>query len=251
MFFEEEGLSPVLLNVLSFNGPVSRAARNTLQHHAALSIRLESDTTITINGTAHRLTGENVSYFPPDTPYTRESRNDRMIVFHFSLPATPAEFVSITPGEFGRMAELAQEAYRSFWGREPGGRYRASACFYTLLALLREGSAAHGVPDPTGVAVRYIARRLQDPTLTVREVAEAAYVSEVYLRTLFRRRFGCSPKAYLTRERVAYACTLLESGFYTVEECAGRSGFADPKNFATVIKQQTGRSPSAWRHGKG
>lgn len=250
MFFEEEGLSPTLLNILYFNGPMPRAARNTLQHYAALSVRLESDTTITIGGVKHRLTGENVSYFPPDSSYTRQSRNDRMIVFHFTLPAAPAEFVSIAPAEFDRVAELAQEAYRSFLGREPGSRYRAAACFYSLLGLLREGCAAHAIPNPTDVAVRYIARRLQDPTLTVREVAAAAYVSEVHLRTLFRRRFGCSPKTYLTRERVEHACPLLGSGFYTVEECARRSGFADPKNFATVIKRQTGRTPSAWRHGR-
>jgi AraC-like DNA-binding protein len=81
-------------------------------------------------------------------------------------------------------------------------------------------------------------------------MAAAAYVSEVHLRTLFRKHLGCSPKVYLTRERLAYARSLLESGFYPVEECARRAGFGDPKNFATVMKRETGRPPSAWRQSK-
>ena len=35
-----------------------------------------------------------------------------------------------------------------------------------------------------------------------------------------------------------------------LEECARRAGFGDPKNFATVMKRETGRPPSAWRQSK-
>ena len=58
MFFEEDGLLPQLREVLYFDFPVVRMS-NTLHHHAALTVRLESDTTITIGGKRHRLTGEN------------------------------------------------------------------------------------------------------------------------------------------------------------------------------------------------
>jgi AraC-like DNA-binding protein len=250
MFFEEDGLLPQLSEVLYFDFPVVRMS-HTLHHHAALTVRLESDTTITIGGKRHRLTGENACYFPPDTPYVRESVKDKMIVFHFTLPAAvPAAFATRSLSDFPRIATLAWEAYRAFSEKLAGYYYRASACFFEILSLLREAQTVSCEQEPFHAAVQYIARHLSDPELTVRRMAAAAYVSEVHLRTLFRKHLGCSPKVYLTRERLAYARSLLESGFYPVEECARRAGFGDPKNFATVMKRETGRPPSAWRQSK-
>lgn len=250
MFFEEDGLLPQLREVLYFDFPVVRIS-NTLHRHAALTVRLESDTTITTQGKRHRLTGENVCYFPPDTPYVRESVCDRMIVFHFTLQGeAPAEFATLSVPGFARIAELAKQAWRAFSNKKEGYSYRANACFFEILAILREEQSVLAERDPFDAAVQYVARHLSDPELTVHEIAAACYVSEVHLRTLFRRRLGCSPKAYLTRERVAYARSLLESGFYPVEECARRAGFGDPKNFATVMKRETGLPPSAFRKRK-
>lgn len=247
MFFEEEGLSPCLREVLYFDFPVVRMS-HVLHRHAALTVRLESDTTITTQGKRHRLAGENVCYFPPDTPYVRESVRDRMIVFHFTLPGeAPAEFATLTLPGFARIAELAKQAFHAFSEKKAGYYYRASACFFEILSLLRAASRERDAHEPLETAVQYIARHLSEPELTVREIAAACYVSEVHLRTLFHRRIGCSPKAYLTGQRLAYARSLLESGFYPVEECGRRAGFGDPKNFATVMKRETGLSPSAFR----
>lgn len=249
MFFAKEGLCPDLQQVLYFEYPAVRMA-NTLQHYAALSVRLESDTTITIGGERHRLVGENVCYFPPDTPYVRDSRIDRMIVFHFTMPPpVPAEFFTFTPHSFAPVADLARTAYAIYRARARGYHYRASACFFELLALLQDAYADAARPDPTEEAVRYIARHLTEAELCVRAVARAAFVSEVHLRTLFHRRFGCSPKEYLLREKLTYARSLLESGFYTVAECARRAGFADVRGFATIMKRETGKTPSAWKRG--
>ncbi|MBQ8351325.1 MAG: helix-turn-helix transcriptional regulator [Clostridia bacterium] len=247
MFFEEEGLLPRLQEVLYFDFPVVRMS-HVLHRHAALTVRLESDTTITTQGKRYRLSGENVCYFPPDTPYVRESVRDRMIVFHFTLPeGAPEEFATLSVPGFARIAELAKEAHRAFSEKKAGYYYRANACFFEILSLLREEQTVHTANRPIDEAVRYVARHLSDAELTVSAIAATAYVSEVHLRTLFHRHLGCSPKAYITRQRLAYARSLLESGFYTVEECARRAGFGDPKNFAVVMKRETGRSPSAWR----
>ena len=246
MLFEREQVAARLLDVLQFDFPVEHTV-HTLRGYAALSVRLESDTVVTLAGQSHRLTGQNVAYFPPDARYERASRCDRMIVFHFVAEDLPRDFAVFTPRDFAPIAALAEDAYAAAAEKRTGWYYRASACFYELLAALRAAYTEQAPPDAAERAVRYMEQHFKEHTLTVAEVARHVYVSEVHLRTLFHRRVGMAPKAYLTALRIAHARTLLESGFYSVEECAARAGFGDPKNFAVAVRQKTGRTPSELR----
>ena len=97
-------------------------------------------------------------------------------------------------------------------------------------------------------ALAFIARECFRPDLTVSEIAHELYVSEVYLRRLFREAYGCSPKRYILQRRLDRAVSLLETRYYTVTEVAELSGFADPRHFSTVFKKEFGSSPSAYKY---
>jgi two-component system response regulator YesN len=79
-------------------------------------------------------------------------------------------------------------------------------------------------------------------------LAALSDMSDTYFRRLFLEVFGERPLDYLNKLRVSYACELLTSGYYTVSEVAGRSGFPDPKYFSTVFKRITGESPTEFKN---
>lgn len=85
--------------------------------------------------------------------------------------------------------------------------------------------------------VAYMKEHLDDPDLTVRDCAKAAFISEVYFRRLFRAAYGCAPQAYLIRLRIARAVGLMSGGYYSIKEVATLSGYRDYKYFSTEFKR--------------
>jgi AraC-like DNA-binding protein len=92
-----------------------------------------------------------------------------------------------------------------------------------------------------------IERRLADPELKVADLAEAIYVSEVYLRKLFRGALHMGPVEFVRRRRVDQAATLLRTTNQSIKEIARRCGFRDVPFFYRVFRQLTGTTPLRYR----
>ena len=84
---------------------------------------------------------------------------------------------------------------------------------------------------------------------TVKEVAEAAAVSQRHLERVFFEVCGLSPMAYLLELRLRHASLLLRGTSKTVAEIAGECGFEDPSYFARVFKRKYGAPPNQCRQG--
>lgn len=93
-------------------------------------------------------------------------------------------------------------------------------------------------------AKRYIKENCGNAELTVTDIADSLNISAVYLRRLFARYEGMSPKEYLQKHRSKTACTYLSVGGYSVREVALQSGFRDEKYFSIAFKRVVGVSPS-------
>ena len=85
---------------------------------------------------------------------------------------------------------------------------------------------------------------------TVKEVAEAAAVSQRHLERVFFEVCGLSPMAYLLELRLRHASLLLRGTSKTVAEIAGECGFEDPSYFARVFKRKYGAPPNQCRNAK-
>lgn len=83
--------------------------------------------------------------------------------------------------------------------------------------------------------------------LTVEYLASLCGISSVYFRKIFASRFGMSPKEYIIRRRIDYACTLLRAGDFSVGEVALLCGYAEPCHFSREFTRLVGTSPSKWR----
>ena len=86
--------------------------------------------------------------------------------------------------------------------------------------------------------------------LTLEELAAKNNVSISYLKLLFKKYAGVSPKGYYTRLRLHHAAELLEKGI-PISEISDRMSFSSPNYFSEFFKRNTGLSPSEFKKGNG
>ncbi|MEU9116045.1 helix-turn-helix domain-containing protein [Streptomyces sp. NPDC048483] len=103
------------------------------------------------------------------------------------------------------------------------------------------------VPDASLAPVLAWAQQHLDTPLTVADLARHAAVSQATLHRRFRAQLGTTPLAWLTGERIALACRLIERGEQRLDMVARRSGLGTAANLRAHLRRETGLSPSSYR----
>ncbi|MET7488984.1 helix-turn-helix domain-containing protein [Streptomyces sp. NPDC005538] len=103
------------------------------------------------------------------------------------------------------------------------------------------------VPDESLAPLLAWARERLGEPLTVGELAGRAAVSPATLHRRFRAQLGTTPLAWLTGERVALACRLIERGEERLDVVAAHCGLGTGANLRVRLRRETGLSPSAYR----
>lgn len=103
------------------------------------------------------------------------------------------------------------------------------------------------ITDESLAPVLAWAQERLDAPLTVADLAARASVSQATLHRRFRAELGTTPLAWLTGERVALACRLIERGESRLEVVARRSGLGTAANLRAVMRRVTGLAPSEYR----
>ncbi|PWG10460.1 AraC family transcriptional regulator [Streptomyces sp. V2] len=103
------------------------------------------------------------------------------------------------------------------------------------------------VPDASLAPLLEWAQDRLDTPLTVAGLAARACVSPATLHRRFRAQLGTTPLAWLTSERVALACRLIERGEERLDVVAARAGLGTAANLRARVRHATGLSPSAYR----
>ncbi|MET8575997.1 helix-turn-helix domain-containing protein [Streptomyces sp. NPDC005012] len=103
------------------------------------------------------------------------------------------------------------------------------------------------VPDESLAPVLAWAQERLDSPLTVSSLAARAAVSPATLHRRFQAQLGTTPLAWLTGERLALACRLIERGESRFEVVARRSGLGTAAHLRTLMRRETGITPSAYR----
>ena len=110
--------------------------------------------------------------------------------------------------------------------------------------LSQEADAQKDVLAPV---MRYLEEHYADPQLSGTVLAEQGRISEVYLRQLFRARFGIAPKQYVMELRMQKARLMLEQESGTVGDVAAACGFAAMHHFCRTFKALVGQTPTDYR----
>jgi AraC family transcriptional regulator len=154
------------------------------------------------------------------------------------------------------LVEAMHELARLDAHRPPGWRLlgRAGVVRVLMHLVLHHGGAFRPVapsaslPARLAPALAMIERDLAGGAIRIGDLAAAAGVSAVHLRTLFRRTTGRSPHRYVQSRRIALACRLLrEEEAVPVGSIAERVGLSEPRVFHRLFKAFTGTTPGRWR----
>lgn len=103
------------------------------------------------------------------------------------------------------------------------------------------------LPDESLAPVLAWAHERLDTPLTVSDLATRAAVSPATLHRRFQAQLGTTPLRWLTGERLALACRLIERGESRFEVVARRSGLGTAANLRTLMRRETGITPSAYQ----
>ena len=95
--------------------------------------------------------------------------------------------------------------------------------------------------------IAYVNRHFTESDMSVRQIAEAVFISPTYLSAFFKSRTGSTIGQYIRDVRIRYAVYLLEEKRDNVLEVAGKCGYADANYFAKAFKKEKGVSPSEYR----
>jgi AraC family transcriptional activator FtrA len=103
------------------------------------------------------------------------------------------------------------------------------------------------VPDTSLAPVLAWAQERLNQPLTIADLAIRAAVSPATLHRRFGAQLGTTPLAWLTNERVALACRLIERGEPRLDMVARLSGLGTASNLRAQLRRRTGLSPTAYR----
>ncbi|MFE6775174.1 helix-turn-helix domain-containing protein [Streptomyces sp. NPDC057702] len=138
--------------------------------------------------------------------------------------------------------------------RDHGARVANAVSRRLVFAAHRDGGQRQFVELPVppapqaGLApVLDWARAHLDEPLTVADLATRAAVSQATLHRWFQAQLGTTPLSWLTAERVALACRLIERGEPSLDRVARLSGLGTGANLRDRLRRATGLSPAAYR----
>ena len=138
--------------------------------------------------------------------------------------------------------------------RDHGAEIANSVSRRLVFAAHRDGGQRQFVerpmPDLPGESLAPVlswAQERLDSPLTIADLAARAAVSPATLHRRFRTQLGTTPLMWLTGERLALACRLIERGESRFEVVARQSGLGTAANLRTLMRRETGITPSAYR----
>ena len=160
-------------------------------------------------------------------------------------PDMHSEFVEITKmlREYVRSIKTHTTSSVSFF--ESTSRFSAF-----IMRLLRESRATDNISTSTGAkAYRAIVELMHEEVcsnLPLEEFAKKSFISVSYIKKLFSRYAGISPKSYYTNLRVQEAQKMLASDI-SVSDIAEKLNFSSASYFTLFFKNHTGVTPIQYR----
>jgi len=174
------------------------------------------------------------------------------VVATFPLPlGVPLTWSSDSP-----LASALSRWAKAYASSAPGSPGSRSAELYHFLTLLKD----HARPvSNTGLGFdrlaplwRYVDDHLDDPQLSVDDLARVVHVSSRHLCGLFARAGHVAPYQYLRQRRIARARELLvERRDWGVKEVSYHVGYRDPSHFIYAFRQLVGQTPDQYRRSGG
>ena len=113
----------------------------------------------------------------------------------------------------------------------------------TLLKEIRRGGLP---PSRLRRACDYMVSRLGED-VSLQEVAASVELSTGHFSTAFKQSSGVTPHAWMRRQRIDRAKTLLHDANLNLTQIAIILGYANQSSLGVAFKRETGVTPTQWR----
>lgn len=155
--------------------------------------------------------------------------------------------------DFRYSFNIARGVYKSL--SASGLDFEESACRIKafLLRIAKNKSGLTEYSSETALAYRkaasYMAENVKS-NLTVKEIADKNYISQSYLKYLFKKHAGTSPKQYYNHLQIQHAKERLSNGD-SISEIAEDMNFSSVNYFFFFYKKHTGATPLQHKNSRG
>ncbi|RAV21419.1 helix-turn-helix domain-containing protein [Paenibacillus contaminans] len=115
-----------------------------------------------------------------------------------------------------------------------------------LIRHLKEENVSFTDHPEVNRVIQYMLEHYKE-NIKIADLAKLVAINGDYLSTVFGKKTGLTPIAYLQNIRIEQAKRLLLHAKLSVEEIAFQTGFADDAYFIKVFKRMVGQTPSSFR----
>jgi AraC-like DNA-binding protein len=151
----------------------------------------------------------------------------------------PPPITLLPPAERQAAASRFRELTDIFEGfsRWRSAELEALAQYLLLRAAEHWRGAADRVPPARMERIVQFVRENLTSEMSRARIAGAFHLTPGHVNHIFRKELGCTPSAFINRERCQRACWLLENEGVSVKEAAYAVGYRDPAYFSRVFRR--------------
>lgn len=247
MFLDIIGTNIEILSVFELSWDKRTAALSDRRPYDAISIRLKGNADFIVGDKKYHASTGDITYVPAYLQYALNAATDEHIyVIHFNSPNKGKEIEVFTPKNEKLFIDLFRKAHEISTNKLPGYVFALTSTFYKILEQMcvQNNDEQFSVLKNFNYALEYLHLNYTNESLTVKQLADIAYMSETYFRKIFFQNLNTTPLKYICELRLSLADELLASKYYNISEISQMCGFSDPKYFSTVYKKMRGIPPS-------
>ena len=166
------------------------------------------------------------------------------IFFQADRPVANKAFV-MDASENDRIEHLFKKAFTTWVAKEEGYYHKCIALLYNIFAELEKKSYVSGESYlKIKPALDMIHNSFLHKTPSIEELSELCGISESYLKQLFKKKYGISPKKYMIQLKINHACDLLRLERYSISQIAELCNYSDVYFFSKQFKEYMGITPT-------
>lgn len=99
-------------------------------------------------------------------------------------------------------------------------------------------------PELTDLIKKYIDEHFTDTDFSLDKMSHELSYHQKYISHVFKKNIGITISRYISTIRIQNACTMIEQGYTSINDIAGKCGFSDPQYFSKVFRDKMGISPT-------
>ncbi|MBE6729762.1 MAG: helix-turn-helix domain-containing protein [Ruminococcaceae bacterium] len=216
-----------------------------------LILHLSGESTVNFNGKVLKCHKNIIRFLPKGEVnkyiVDRAEHGDCIdIFFDTNIPISSSAFV-IEPKNHTTITKLFKKIF-SVWVAKNDGYY--FECIGLLYQIFAEIKKQNYIPknqyEAIKPAVDYINANFTIKKISIPNLAKLCNISESYLKKLFIKKYGVSPVKYIIGLKINYACDLLLSEMYTIQQISEICGYNNSHFFSRQFKEYIGISPTVF-----